>query len=50
MAVICLLLARGRDRLETDISNRLLLQDFNLLLARGRDRLETRLIAIGLGA
>ena len=37
-----LLLARGRDRLETEAANAArLAKAANLLLARGRDRLET---------
>ncbi len=48
MALAALLLARGRDRLET-LSEILSLHylDF-LLLARGRDRLETKLHEAGI--
>ena len=38
----CLLLARGRDRLETTLACVLAAIATDLLLARGRDRLETR--------
>ena len=41
MCVLGLLLARGRDRLETQASLSTYLNELDLLLARGRDRLET---------
>ncbi len=45
VGVVSLLLARGRDRLETNSIDILKVSNVLLLLARGRDRLETEALA-----